>query len=85
MVWSFKKQPCAVILDGHSTHTKNLELIDLARENGVVMLCLPPHCSHRMQPLDVRFMKLLSTCYDQEIEKWLGNNPGRTVTTFQIT
>ena len=27
----------------------------------------------------------LSTYYDQELEKWLINNPGRIVTTFQIT
>lgn len=24
-----------------------------ARENGIVLLTLPPHCQHRMQPLDV--------------------------------
>ena len=29
-----KNNPVRLILDGHSTHTKNLELIDLARENG---------------------------------------------------
>ena len=63
---------------------QNLELIDLARENGVMLCCLPPLCSHRMQPVDVSFMKPLSTYYDQELEKWLRNNPGRTVTTFQI-
>ena len=64
--------------------TQNLELIDLARENGVVLRCLPTHCSHIMQPLDVSFMKPLSTYYDKELEKWLRNNPGRIVTTFQI-
>ena len=40
-------------------------------------MCLPPP--------DVSFMKPLSTYYDQELEKWLRNNPGRIVTTFQIT
>ena len=60
-----KNNPVLLILDGHSTHNKNLELIDLARENGFVLLCLPLHCSHRMQPLDVSFMKQLSTYYDQ--------------------
>ena len=74
-----------LILDDHSTHINNLELIHLARENGVVLRCLPLHCSHRMQPLVVSFMKPLSTYYDQELEKWLRNNPGRIVTTFQIT
>lgn len=55
-----KDFPVLLILDGHSTHTKNLEVIDYARENGVSLLCLPPHCSHRLQPLDVSFMKPLS-------------------------
>ena len=50
-----KINPVLLILDGHSTHTKNIELIDLSRENGVVLLCLPPHCSHIMQPLDVSY------------------------------
>ena len=33
----------------------NMEVIDLARANGVVLLCLPPHCSHKMQLLDNEF------------------------------
>ena len=37
-----------------------------------------------MQPPDVSFMKPLSTYYDHELEKWLRNNPGRVVTTFQV-
>ena len=78
-----KENPVLLILDGHATHTMNLEVIDLARDKGVVILCLPPHCSHRMQPLDVSFMKPLMTYYDQELEKWLRNHPGRVVTTFQ--
>ena len=79
-----KENPVLLILDGHSTHTMNMEVIDLARANGVVLLCLPPHCSHKMQPLDVSFMKPLSIYYDQELEKWLRNHPGRVVTTFQV-
>ena len=59
-------------------------MIDLARANWVVLLCLPPHCSHKIQPLDVSFMKPLLIYYDQELEKWLCNHPGRVVTTFQV-
>ncbi|VVD01171.1 unnamed protein product [Leptidea sinapis] len=40
-----------LVLDGHVTYTKNLEAIELARANGVIMLCLPPHCTHRLQPM----------------------------------
>jgi len=37
-----------------------------------------------MQPLDVSFMKPLSTYYNAEVSKWLRNDPGRTVSTFQV-
>ena len=57
-----------LILDGHATHTHNLNVINMARENGVYLLSLPPHCSHKLQPLDVAFMKPLSTYYTQAVE-----------------
>jgi len=76
--------PALLILDGHKTHTSNLEVINKAREQHVSILCLPPHCSHRLQPLDVSFMKPLSTFYTQEVEKWLINHPGRVVTVQQL-
>ncbi|PIK53323.1 hypothetical protein BSL78_09802 [Apostichopus japonicus] len=43
-------------------------------------------CSHQylQQPLDVAFMKPLSTVYTRAIEQWLENHPGRNVTIFQV-
>ena len=73
-----------LILDGHATHTHNLDVINMARENGVYLLSLPPHCSHKLQPLDVAFMKPLSTYYTQAVETWLRQHPGRRVTVFQL-
>jgi hypothetical protein len=74
-----------LILDGHSTHTKSLEVIDLPREKGVILLCLPPHTSHRLQPLDVSFFKPLSLYYGEELRKWLRCNSGKIVTLWQIS
>lgn len=48
------------------------------------MLCLPPHCTHRLQPLDVSFFGPLSTYYNQEVEMWLKTHPGRTVTLGKV-
>ena len=79
-----KENPVLLILDGHKTHTLNLEVINLARANHVTLLCLPPHCSHRLQPLDVGFMKPVMTFYTQEVEKWMRSHPGRVVTMFQV-
>ena len=79
-----EENPVLLILNGHVTHTINLEVNDLIRDKDVVLLCLPPHYSHKMQPLDVSFMKPLMTYYYQELEKkWLRNHRGRVATTFQ--
>lgn len=80
-----KDNKVLLLLDGHSTHTKNIEVINCARENGVVLLCFPPHCSHRLQPLDVAFMKPLSNYYESEVRKWMRCNPGKVVTLHQIS
>lgn len=50
-----EQQPVLLILDGHYSHTRNLEVIDLARKNFVIIVSLPPHCTHKMQPLDRTF------------------------------
>lgn len=55
----------------------NLDAIELAIENGAVILCLPPHCSHKMQPLDVAFMNPLSKYYAEEVANW--QRDGHTV------
>lgn len=74
-----KEDPVLLILDGHYSRTRNLDVITMAKENNVAIICLPPHSSHKMQPLDVAFMSPFKTYYAQEIETWLRNNPGRTV------
>ena len=42
-VQSSKDHPVLVILDGHTSHTKNIQAIEFARENGIHMISLPPH------------------------------------------
>ncbi|XP_025829080.1 uncharacterized protein LOC112904074 [Agrilus planipennis] len=68
-----------LMLDGHSTHTKNLEAIELAREYGIVMLSFPAHTTHRLQPLDRSFFKSLKSNYNQAASSWLRSNPGAVI------
>ena len=76
--------PSLLILDGHSTHTKNLKLLDLARDSGVSILCLAPHTTHRLQPLDVCVMKPLSTNLSLESKRFMFQNPGSAITLDQV-
>lgn len=79
-----EKNPVLPIVDGHTTHTKNLDTIDYARKNDVTMLCLPPHCPHKLRHLDVSVMAPLFRKYTSEIEDWLRNNPGRVLTPADV-
>jgi hypothetical protein len=78
-----KHDPVILVVDAHYTHTRNLEVITLAPENLVDIICIPPHSSHKMQPLDNAFLEPM-IFYCQEIEKWLRSHPGRVVTVYQI-
>ncbi|GBP66980.1 hypothetical protein EVAR_49955_1 [Eumeta japonica] len=44
---------------GHITHTKNIELINMALDNGVEILFIPPHSRHKIKPLNKSFMRFL--------------------------
>lgn len=73
-----------LLLDGHSSH-KTVDALELAKKSGVVLLCLPPHCTHRLQPLDIGIFGPLDVYYNREIEIWLKANVGRTVGLYQIS
>ena len=79
-----REDPVLLILDGHYTHTRNLDIIEAGRTNFVTIICIPPHTSHKMQPLDLSFMSPFKTYYSHEIQMWLKQNPDRNVNAYQI-
>jgi hypothetical protein len=50
-----------LILDGHATHCNSIELLKLTEENQVILLCLPSHTTHALQPLDKSFFRPLKS------------------------
>ena len=74
-----KNNQVLLILDGHKTHTKNIELIEFARENGITVLSLPPHTSHKLQPLDRTFFKPLKTAFNNSCMSWMRRHPARRI------
>jgi hypothetical protein len=73
-----------LIVDAHYSHAKNLDVVDKARERSVAIVSLPPHSTHKMQQSFIGLMKPLKSYYAQEIETWLGSNPGHVVTPFVV-
>ena len=52
------ERPVIFFVDGHKNHM-TLDTIDLARNNGIILFCLPPHTTHALQPCDVAVFKSL--------------------------
>lgn len=48
------------------------------------MLGLPPHTTHRLQPLDVCFFGPLKTYFNQSCDNFMINNPGKAITDKEI-
>jgi len=74
-------RPLIQLLDGHSSHY-NLEAINLAKENNVIMFTLVPHTTHAMQPLDTAAYGPLETYQQDVCHEYLQKNPGRARLTF---
>lgn len=47
------REPILLIYDSHGSHTTP-KMCQLAEEHNIELFCLPPHTTHRTQPLNVR-------------------------------
>jgi hypothetical protein len=57
-----------LILDGHDSH-KSAEFKKYCKERNIITLCMPPHSSHLLQPLDIGCFGPLKKAYSREIEE----------------
>nr|CAI5857712.1 unnamed protein product [Callosobruchus analis] len=62
-------------MDDHFSHCSNVELLDYAVANDVILFCFPIHSTHWLQPLDRSFFKPLKTYWSQACQNWVHNNP----------
>ncbi|XP_054611682.1 uncharacterized protein LOC129169344 [Dunckerocampus dactyliophorus] len=58
LVYAPKERPLLLVFQGHKSPV-NLEVVEAARKEDVVLLCLPPHCSPNLQPLDAGLCPLV--------------------------
>ena len=56
-----------LILDGHKSHI-SVEFQQYCQDNNIITLCMLPHSSYILQPLDVRCFSLLKASYSKQIE-----------------
>jgi hypothetical protein len=64
-----------LILDGHGSHV-TMEFIDYCDRHRILLVILPPHSTHTLQPLDVVLFKPLSQAYSNELTNHLHKAQG---------
>lgn len=68
-----------LLLDNHQSHI-SVRCLDYCKENGIVVLSFPPHCSHKLQPLDRSVYGPFKKAVNSASDSWMRNNPGATMT-----
>lgn len=82
-VRSTNDRPCLLVLDNHESHL-SIEVNNFCKQNGIFMLPFLPNTSHHLQPLDKSVYGPFKKFYFASVDDWMTNNPGKTVTIYDI-
>ena len=78
-----KDRPILLIVDNHNSHA-TLEAYEFCKKNDIHVLSLPPHTSHRMQPLDVTFYGPLKKAYFRECDLYIKSHNLVKITPYEV-
>ena len=68
-------RPLLLLIDGHSSHYEPSS-VELAKNNDVILFCLPPHTIQDSQPLDCTVFGPLKRHWSTVCHEFLHNHPG---------
>ncbi|XP_065652823.1 uncharacterized protein LOC136080140 [Hydra vulgaris] len=77
-----QESPILLLLDSHESHI-SVKGLELAIQHGITMISFPPHCSHKLQPLDRTVFGPLKRFYNSACDNWMVSNP-RPMTIYDI-
>ncbi|GFR78125.1 tigger transposable element-derived protein [Elysia marginata] len=71
------------MLDNHSSHI-SVPAIDFCTDNNIVMLTLPPHAFHKLQPLDRTVFGPSKTYFNSKAQNWMREHPGQLMSIYDL-
>ena len=78
-----KNMVAYIFLDGHSTHHCH-ETLTYCSANQIELICIPPHTSHRLQPLDTHFNAPLKRRWTRLISDFLREEKSLKINRYQF-
>ena len=70
-------------MDNHRSYL-SAALVELARDHEVTIVTFPPHCSHRLQSLDVSVYGHFKTYFNSACQLWILSNAGQPLTIYNL-
>jgi hypothetical protein len=70
--------------NGQYAHGSDPDTLQYALDNNVIVISIPPHTSHSIQPLDRSFFRSLKVYYYSAFNSWIKQNPARGITEVQF-
>ena len=77
------ENPVILTMNNHQRRT-SVNALKLAKDHGVNILTLPPHTSHKTQPLDRTVFGPLKVYFISAANSWMMINPGRHITIREM-
>ena len=74
---STEEHPIVVIMDNHESHL-SLPALEYAKSNGIHIVTLPPHTSHKTQPLDRCVYGPHKKFFSDNANSWMLRNSGKS-------
>ena len=78
-----QEDPVLLVCDNHSSHI-SLEMYEFCKSQNIHVVSLPPHTSHKIQPLDVSFYGPLKNAYYRECDLHLKITAHEKLTMYEL-
>lgn len=78
-----KENKVLLLLDNHASHTA-VKNIEFCKEHGIILLTFPPHCTHKLQPMDRTVFGPVKKAVNTACDNWMRSNPGKVMTIYDI-
>lgn len=77
------EKPVILIMDSHASHFTP-EVMEIAAQNEVIIVALPSHTSHILQPLDISVYRPLKVAWNAALKQFQEGNPFRRPGRFDF-
>ena len=75
--------PVLLVMDNHSSHI-SLQTYLFCKQKGINIISIPPHTSHRLQPLDLTFFGPLKCAFHKECDLFMKCHAAEKITPYDV-